>query len=90
VPDVPLLRGARCVVLQSSANVTGGPDARRIEEVPDAIRAGADLVVDAGELPGTPSTVVDLRGYEDTGAWAILRAGAVTARTIAEAARVSS
>jgi L-threonylcarbamoyladenylate synthase len=90
VPDVPLLRGARCVVLQSSANVTGGPDARRIEEVPDAIRAGADLVVDAGELPGTPSTVVDLRGYEDTGAWAIVRAGAVIARTIEEAARMSS
>jgi L-threonylcarbamoyladenylate synthase len=90
VPEVPLLRGVGRAVLQSSANVTGGADARRIEEVPETIREGADLVVDAGELPGTPSTVVDLRCYEETGAWAIVRAGAVTARTIAEAARMSS
>ena len=90
VPDVPLLRGARCVVLQSSANVTGGPDARRIEEVPAAIRAGADLVVDAGELPGTPSTVIDLRGYESTGEWSVLREGAVPSAAIADAARVSA
>ncbi len=90
VPDLPFLRGVGRPVLQSSANVAGGADARRIEEVPSAIRAGADLVVDAGELPGTPSTVVDLRGYEETGDWAIVRVGAVTAQTIAEAARVSS
>jgi L-threonylcarbamoyladenylate synthase len=90
VPDVPLLRAARRVVLQSSANVAGGPDARRIEEVPSAIRAGADLVLDAGELPGTPSTVVDLRAFEDTGEWSILRAGAVPSETVAAAARVSS
>jgi L-threonylcarbamoyladenylate synthase len=90
VPSVPLLAGARCVVLQSSANVSGGPDARRIEEVPSAIRAGADLVVDAGELPGTPSTVVDLRGFDETGEWSILRAGAVPAEIVADAARMSS
>jgi L-threonylcarbamoyladenylate synthase len=90
VPDVPLLRGVGRPVLQSSANVTGGPDARRIEEVPSAIRAGADLVLDAGELPGTPSTVVDLRAFEDTGEWSILRAGAVPSETVAAAARVSS
>jgi L-threonylcarbamoyladenylate synthase len=90
VPDVPLLRGVGRPVLQSSANVAGGPDARRIEEVPSAIRAGADLVVDAGELPGTPSTVVDLRRFEESGEWSVLRAGAVAADVIAEAARVSS
>jgi L-threonylcarbamoyladenylate synthase len=89
VPDVPLLGGARCKVLQSSANVTGGPDARRIEEVPAAIRAGADLVLDAGELPGTPSTVVDLRAFDDTGEWSILREGAVPAEIVADAARMS-
>jgi L-threonylcarbamoyladenylate synthase len=90
VPDVPLLRGARCVVLQSSANVSGGADARRIEEVPAAIRAGADLVVDAGELPGTPSTVVDLCAFEESGEWSVLRAGAVPAEIVAEAARMSA
>jgi L-threonylcarbamoyladenylate synthase len=90
VPEVPLLAGARCVVLQSSANVTGGPDAKRIEEVPAEIRSGADLVLDAGVLPGTPSTVVDLRGYEETGEWSIVRAGAVPAEAFAAAARVSA
>jgi L-threonylcarbamoyladenylate synthase len=64
-------------VLQSSANLAGGPDARTLAEVPAAIREQADLVLDAGELPGTPSTVVDLRDYEDGGGWAVLRAGAV-------------
>ena len=51
VPDVPVLRGARRVVLQSSANVAGAPDARRLEDVPQEIRLAADLVIDAGELP---------------------------------------
>ena len=90
VPDVPVLRGARCVVLQSSANVSGGPDARRIEEVPAKIRSGADLVLDAGVLPGTPSTVVDLRRYEESGEWSVLREGAVPSAAIADAARMSS
>ena len=68
----------RAPVLQSSANRAGGPDARRLGDVPEAIRAGADLVLDGGELPGTPSTVVDLRAVRGrTGAWTIVRAGAV-------------
>jgi L-threonylcarbamoyladenylate synthase len=90
VPEVPLLQGAQSVVLQSSANVTGGPDARRIDEVPAAIRAGADLVLDAGELPGTPSTVIDLRRFEASGEWAIVRAGAVPADVVEEAARAGT
>jgi len=84
VPDIPPL--ARVPVLQSSANVTGGPDARRLEEVPEPIRRGADLVIDGGELPGTPSTVVDLRDYDRGGEWRIVRAGAVPEEVIAAAA----
>ena len=42
------------------------------------LRSGADLVLDGGELPGTASTVVDLRSYEDQGTWEILREGAVS------------
>jgi len=34
-------------------------------------------VLDAGELPGTPSTVVDLRRYERSGEWLVVRPGAV-------------
>ena len=65
-------------VLQSSANRAGEPDARRIEDVdPAVMRAGVDLVLDAGELPGTPSTVVDLTAFEGDGSFEILREGAV-------------
>jgi L-threonylcarbamoyladenylate synthase len=77
VPDLPALAGVSVPVLQSSANAAGGPDARRLDEVPQPIRDGADLVLDAGELPGTPSTVVDLRDYEDAGTWTVVRAGAL-------------
>jgi L-threonylcarbamoyladenylate synthase len=72
-------------VLQSSANVAGGADARRLEDVPDAIRARADLVLDGGELPGTPSTVVDLRGFERDGRWSVVREGAVAMGEVAAA-----
>jgi L-threonylcarbamoyladenylate synthase len=71
------LAQARVAVLQSSANRAGEADSRRVEDVPEPIRKGVDLVLDAGELPGTPSTVVDLRGYEDGRVWRILREGAV-------------
>jgi L-threonylcarbamoyladenylate synthase len=77
VPDLPAFADVSVPVLQSSANLTGGPDARRLDEVPESIRAGADLVIDGGELGGTPSTVIDLREYEATGAWLIVRPGAV-------------
>jgi L-threonylcarbamoyladenylate synthase len=64
-------------VLQSSANRSGGPDARRVEDVDERVRAGVDLILDAGELPGAPSTVVDLTNYDRDGSFAILRDGAV-------------
>jgi L-threonylcarbamoyladenylate synthase len=76
VPDVPPLSSGP--VLQTSANLAGGPDARRLEDVPEAIRRGADLVLDGGELPGTPSTVVDLRAYETGGDLQIVRTGEVS------------
>jgi L-threonylcarbamoyladenylate synthase len=85
VPDVPALRGVGVGVLQSSANLAGTPDARRLEDVPEAIRRGADLVLDAGELPGTPSTVIDLRRFEDGGEWEVVRAGAVAAGEVERA-----
>ena len=74
VPDLPALAGLARPVLQTSANLPGGPDAAA-----DRGRAGADPArrragLRAGELPGTPSTVVDLRDYEGTGAWSIVRA----------------
>jgi L-threonylcarbamoyladenylate synthase len=81
--DLAPLAGARWPVLQTSANRAGGADARRLEDVPAEIRAGADLVLDAGELPGTPSTVLDLRDYEHDRAWSIVREGAVARSELA-------
>jgi L-threonylcarbamoyladenylate synthase len=81
--DLAPLAAVRQPVLQSSANRAGGPDARRIEDVPAEIRSGVDVVLDAGELPGTPSTVVDLRSYEARGEWSVVREGAVPAAELA-------
>ena len=79
VPDLPpaaaeVVREVG-VVAATSANASGGPDPRRIEDVPAEIRARCGAVVDAGELPGTPSTVLDFTGAEPR----VLREGAVPA-----------
>ncbi len=71
------LRAVGVPVMQSSANLSGGPEARRLSEIPPALRAGADLVLDGGELPGTASTVLDLCEYEAHGRWRIVREGPV-------------
>jgi L-threonylcarbamoyladenylate synthase len=84
VPAATGLEAVRVPVLQSSANLSGGADARTVGDVPDAIRDGADLVLDAGELPGVASTIVDLSRYERHGEWEIRREGAVRAARVAE------
>jgi L-threonylcarbamoyladenylate synthase len=71
------LAGARCPLFQTSANRSGEPDARSPEEIDEGITAGADLVVTAGELIGTPSSVVDVSGLESGGRWRVLREGAM-------------
>jgi L-threonylcarbamoyladenylate synthase len=83
---VPELEGAAREIVKrvgavaaTSANIHGGPDPRRLEDVPDEIRAAA-VLVDGGELPGTPSTVVDLTRDEPE----ILREGAVPAAEVLE------
>lgn len=76
-----LQRGARVLLdrvgglAATSANRPGEPDARRLEEVPEEIRAACAAAVDGGELPGIPSTVVDLTGPEPR----VVREGAVPA-----------
>ncbi len=87
---VPALSGAleplaavRQPVLQSSANRSGGPDARRLEDVDRQIRDGVDLELDGGELPGLPSTVVDLADYEEGAGFLVVREGAVSATEVA-------
>lgn len=69
-------------VVATSANLRGGPEPTRLDDVPVEIRAGAAAIVDGGELPGTPSTVLDLTGQEP----AVIREGAVPAEQAIERA----
>ena len=68
---VPLVPGAapacagRCC--SPARTSPAGRRRGRLDEVPEPLRAQADLVIDGGELPGTPSTVIDLRDYERRG-----------------------
>ncbi len=59
-------------VAATSANAHGGPDPRRVADVPEELRARCAAVVDAGELAGTASTVIDFSGGEPR----VLREGA--------------
>ena len=84
VPDLPepaaevLTRvGA---VMATSANLPGGEDPRRVDDIPAEILDGVEAVVDGGELPGTPSTVIDLTGDDPR----VLREGAVPAAEVLE------
>jgi L-threonylcarbamoyladenylate synthase len=90
---VPVLEGVSREVIQqvgavaaTSANRHGGRDPRRLEDVPREIREGCAAEIDGGELPGTPSTVIDLTGSEPR----ILREGAVPAtEALARLAKVA-
>jgi L-threonylcarbamoyladenylate synthase len=81
VPHLPgalaPLAGMSWPVLQSSANVSGGAEARRVEHVDEGVRAGVDMIVDGGDLPGTPSTVIDLTAYHENGRFRVVREGAL-------------
>ena len=87
---VPAVTGAPRAVLEAlgtvvatSANLPGGRDPRRPEDVPPEIAAAVDVVIEGGELPGLPSTVVDLTRPEPR----VLREGAVTAADVLERLR---
>jgi L-threonylcarbamoyladenylate synthase len=73
-PDTRAVVDQVGAVAATSANRHGEPDPAKIEDVPEEIRSQA-VVVDAGELPGTPSTVLDLTGPVPT----VLREGTVPA-----------
>ena len=59
-------------VAATSANLHGGPDPKTVAEIPQEILNGVAEVVDAGELPGVSSTVIDFTGERPV----VLREGA--------------
>jgi L-threonylcarbamoyladenylate synthase len=78
VPDLPagaaaVLSAVGCVVA-TSANEPGGPDPVLLDDVPARIRAACAAELDAGRLPGLPSTVIDFTGEEPF----VLREGAAS------------
>ena len=79
VPNLPavvdrILSHVGCVVA-TSANLPGGPNPRRIKDIPKEILQRVAAIVDVGELPGTPSTIIDFSGAEPR----VLREGAASA-----------
>jgi L-threonylcarbamoyladenylate synthase len=84
VPELPpeaesVVAAVGCVVA-TSANLPGEPDPRRLDEVPPEILQNVGAVVDSGELPGTPSTVLDFTGLEPR----VVRDGAAPAAAALE------
>jgi L-threonylcarbamoyladenylate synthase len=79
------LAGAMCPVFQTSANVSGKFAPASLGQVPAEIVEGADLAIDAGTLPGLPSTVVDVATIEEDGSWKVLRPGALSPGDLASA-----
>jgi len=69
------LAGATCPLFQTSANLRGESAPASFAAVTDAIVAAVDLAIDGGPLTGLPSTVIDLTALEESGDWAVLRAG---------------
>ncbi len=84
---VPMLTGATAAIVErvqavvaTSANLPGGRDPRRLADVPATIIDGVVAALDGGELPGVPSTVIDLTAREP----AVLRVGAGEPETALE------
>ncbi len=94
---VPLLTGPLSALssvgmpaMQSSANLSGEAEARRLDDVPPRMLEEVDLVLDGGELLGVASTVVDLGDYERTGSWNVLREGALALDAVERALLLAS
>lgn len=59
-----LVEMARIPFITTSANISGEKPPKRASDISAEIKNAADIVIDGGELPGIPSTIVDCRGEE--------------------------
>lgn len=77
-----LLEAAGVPVTATSANLSGGPGSASVGDMPEALLRAADLILDAGGLPGgAGSTVIDVTLRPPV----ILREGAVSASAVSAA-----
>jgi L-threonylcarbamoyladenylate synthase len=72
------LAGTMTPIFQTSANRSGDPAPTSFHQIDRGILDEVDLAIDAGELIGEPSTVVDVSRIDADGSWTILREGAVS------------
>jgi L-threonylcarbamoyladenylate synthase len=70
-------------LLATSANPSGGPAPRSVDEVDGGLLAACDLVLDAGAVSGEASTIVDLSLFASDGGWRILRRGTIDEQGVA-------
>ena len=84
--DAAAVLGSVGAVAATSANHAGGPEPRRLDDVPAELRGAVAAALDGGRLPGTPSTVLDLTGPEPV----VLREGAVPAGEALAAVRATA
>jgi L-threonylcarbamoyladenylate synthase len=81
------LEGMMCPLFQTSANRTGEPAPAIFADIPRGILANVDVAIDGGALTGSPSTVVDLTGFDADGEWAVLREGGMAVGDLASRLR---
>lgn len=75
------------LLVSTSANPAGGPPCLRVRDIPGALLARVDGVLDAGDLPGgLPSTIVDLTCMPPR----LVRTGRVPWESIVESIRSPS
>ena len=82
-----LAAGVGGLLVSTSANPAGERPCLRVEDIPEALLAGVDGILDAGDLPGgLPSTIVDLTCMPPR----LVRAGCVPWECIVESLRSPS
>ncbi len=60
-----LVERARIPFITTSANRSGEHAPKSLSEIPKELKDAADLIIDGGELPGVPSTIVDCTKEEE-------------------------
>lgn len=71
-PAIAALEAVEVPVMQTSANLSGDPDATSVEDVVRPVVDGVDLVLDGGPVLGYGSTVADISELAE-GRWRLLR-----------------
>jgi tRNA threonylcarbamoyl adenosine modification protein (Sua5/YciO/YrdC/YwlC family) len=82
--DARLLETLPFPLVASSANRSGERAATSLDEVDPSVLAECELVLDAGRVGGSASSVVDLSTYEEDGRWRVLREGPWDEATVQE------